>query len=180
MPISNAAPPPPRKPAAPKTPPKPQAESQLTKDRREALTGLGQLAQVPLMAFRQFADAGAVGIHVPVIARELAVLAETQEQIAAFIDPLIKAGPYFGLVTAVLPFALQVGVNHGRVPAGSMGTVPAVTLQAQVEASLAQAELAALTAQKQAEEAAEAMREQIAESRRAMQDKLASAQVIVD
>lgn len=140
--------------------------SQVTRDRYEALSGFGQLAQAPLIAFRQFADAGAVALHVPGIAREVAKLAENQEQVAALVDPLIKVGPYTGLVAAVLPFLLQIGVNHGRVPAGAMGTVPASSLSAQVEAGLAQAELQALTRQMEAERASAEMREQIAEQRR--------------
>jgi len=166
MPVASAAPPPVRRPAV--TADKPKPESQVTKDRREALSGFGQLAQVPLIALRMYADAGAVGIHVPGIARELAKLAETQEQVAAFVDPLIKAGPFTGLVTAVLPLILQLGVNHGRVAAGAMGTVPASSLSAQIEAALAQAELQALTQQAEAEQAAALMRQEIAESRRRM------------
>jgi hypothetical protein len=175
MPVISA--PPPRKTVT--RPAAPVKESELTRDRREALAGFGQLAQVPLIALRQFADAGAVGQYVPAIAGELAKLAETQEQVAAFIDPLIKVGPYTGLVAVVLPFLLQIGVNHNRVPAGAMGTVPASTLSAVVETQLAQQELEALTLQKQAEEKAELMREEIAENRRRMQDKLATAKVTV-
>lgn len=138
----------------------------LTKDRREALTGLAQLAQVPLVAFRLYADAGAVGLHAPGIAREIAVLAETQPQVAALVDPLIKIGPYAALIAVTVPFLAQVGVNHGRIPAGTAGSVPAVTLTAQVEAGLAQAELEALQVQAAAEAEAARLREQIAESRR--------------
>ena len=161
-------------------PQKPAQEPQVTKDRREALTGFGQLAQAPLIGFRLFADAGAVAMHVPNIAREIALLAETQEQVAALVDPLIKVGPYFGLVTAVLPLLLQVGVNHGRVPAGAMGTVPAVTLSAQVEAGLATQELEALTIQMQAEAAAAEVREKIAEQRRKVSSQVASRTVTVE
>ena len=159
---------------------KPAQELQATKDRREALAGFGQLAQAPLIGFRLFADAGAVAMHVPAIAREIALLAETQEQVAALVDPLIKAGPYFGLVTAVLPLFLQVGVNHGRVPAGAMGTVPAVTLSAQIEAGLATQELEALTIQVQAEAAAAEVRERIAEQRRKVASQVASRTTVVD
>ncbi len=176
MPVTSTPPPARKTPAAAK----PAVEPQLTKDRRETLTGFGMMAQVPLIGFRLFADAATVGVHVPRIAKELAVLAETQEQVAAFIDPLIKVGPYTGLVTAVLPFLLQVGVNHGRVPAGTIGTVPATTLAAQMEMALAQAELEALQAQHDAERAAEEMREAMAQQRRITQDKLATAKVTVD
>jgi|SRR5579862_4949957 len=164
MPVASAPPPVRKAPAKAAV----KAEPQVTKDRREALTGFGQLAQVPLIGLRMFADAGAVSLYVPGIAREIAELAETQEQVAAFVDPLIKAGPYFGLVTAVLPLVMQVAVNHGRFAAGAMGTVPAVSLAAQVEAGLARQELEALTVQLEAEKAAAAMREEIAEARRQM------------
>lgn len=144
----------------------------LKEQRQEAVNGLGQLAQVPLLATKQYADAGAVGLYWPNIAKEIAELAESQPAIAGVIDPIMKVGPYTGLVAAMLPFFMQIAVNHGRVAPGSMGTVPASTLEAQIKTSMAQAELEALTIQRQAEEAARAMREEIAESRQ----KLSEAQ----
>lgn len=162
MPITDNTPaPPPSKAKTVRT----AAESKTTAARTEALTGLGQLAQVPLMATRQFADAGAVGLHWPQIAAETAKLAESLPQVARLIDPLIKAGPYAGIVTAVLPLIMQVGVNHGRVPAGTMGTVPGDALAAQIEARLAEVELEALRSQQQAEASARDIRERIAEAR---------------
>jgi hypothetical protein len=151
----------------------------ILEERTEALTGLGQLAQVPLIATKQYADAGAVGIHWPGVSKELAELAETQEEIAKFIDPLIKIGPYTGLVTAVLPLILQLAVNHGVTPAGAMGTVPANMLSAQVEASLAEQEMIALQAQLDAEKAAEEIRNKIKEQRRDMANSQASQATVV-
>ena len=155
-----STPPPVRKaaPAAPK-------QSKANKDRAEALEGLGALAQVPLIALRQYADAGAVGLYWPGVARELANLADTQEQIANLVDPLLKVGPYAALVTAVVPVILQIGVNHKIMPPGAMGTVPASLLSAQVETSLAQAELDALRLQAETERAAQAIRDEIALAR---------------
>lgn len=138
--------------------------------REEALNGFGQIGQVPLLAFKMYADVGAMSLHWPNIAKELAALADTQEPIAAVIDPLIKVGPYTALITAVLPLAMQVAVNHGKAPAGAMGTVPATTLTAQVETGLAMAELEALKMQQEAEKAAAEMREEIAVARKQMTD----------
>lgn len=138
------------------------------------MEGFGQLAQAPLIAFKKLADAATIGIHWPNVSREVASLADSQEAIAKVIDPLIKVGPYFGLVTAVLPMLMQIGVNHGRVPAGAMGTVPANSLSAQMEASLAQVEMEALQAQLEAEKMAQHMRDEIKLARKRMADAQAS------
>jgi hypothetical protein len=147
---------------------KPSKASTLTKDRAEALTSLGQFAQVPLIATKQFADAGAVSLYWPGVATELANLAESQPAIAKLIDPLMQVGPYSALIMAVLPFVLQIGVNHRMVSPGAMGTVPATSLSSQVEASLAKQELEALTIQRDAEKEAAEMRAEIAASRKAL------------
>jgi len=163
MPIINE-PPPMRssanRPAAVRTPKK-----GLREQREEAVAGFGQLAQAPLIALKQYADAGAIGLHWPNVAREVASLADSQEQVARLIDPLIKIGPYTGLITAILPLILQIGVNHNRVPAGAMGTVPAASLSAQVETAMAAIELQALQQQAEAEKAAAEMRELIGKTR---------------
>jgi hypothetical protein len=161
VPITNQ--PPPVNPAAKAA--KPKADSAVTKARAETLVSLGQIAQVPLIATKQFADAGAVALHWPNVAREVARLAESQPQIAKLVDPLMQVGPYAGLITAVLPFVLQLGVNHGRVPAGAMGTVPATSLAAQIETSLAKQELEALKIQFDAEKEANDTRAEIQKQR---------------
>lgn len=147
-------------------------KASLRTQREEAVAGLGQLAQAPLIALKQYADAGALGLYWPKISGEIASLADSQEQIARLIDPLIRIGPYTGLITSILPMILQIGVNHGRVPAGAMGTVPAASLTARVEASLTAIELEALRAQAEAEQAAQQMREQINSSRQALADSM--------
>lgn len=155
--------------------------TQSTKAKRvEAINGLGQLAQAPLLATKQYADAGAIGLHWGGIAEELATLAESQPAIAKFVDPLIKAGPYTGLVMAILPFAAQIAVNHGRIAAGAMGTQPGNSLAAQIEASLAQAEMESLSAQLAAEKAAQALRDEIRLARKQMSDSLASQVATVE
>lgn len=162
---------------------KPKAASKtqtITQQREEAINGLGQLAQAPLLAFKQYADAGAIGLHWPNVAKEVAALAESQSAIANVIDPLMKVGPYAGLITAVLPFALQLAVNHGRVPAGAMGTVPKNSIAAQVEAGLAEMEMAALQQQLQAEQAAQRLRDDIAKARKEMTNSQASQAATVE
>lgn len=144
----------------------------LTEQRIDAINGLGQLAQVPLLATKQYADAGAVGMYWPGISKELATLAESQPAIANVIDPLMKVGPYTGLVAAILPFLMQIAVNHNRIQPGSMGTVPATTLEAQIKTSMAEAELHALRTQMEAEEQAARMRQEMEQSRAALADAM--------
>jgi hypothetical protein len=170
MPITNTMGTPPPASASKRTVSAPRKP--IKAQREEALNGMGQIAQIPLVTMRMYADVGAMSIHWPNIAKELANLAETQEPIAAVIDPLIKIGPYTALIAAVMPLTMQVLVNHKMAPAGAMGTVPASSLQAQVEAGLAQQELAALQVQLEAEQQAAQMRKEIDASRRAMADAM--------
>lgn len=174
MPITNAPPPVVRNVTAAGKP-KATKESQSTKDRTEALVGLGQLAQVPLLATKQYADAGAVSLYWPNVAKEIAVLADTNEQIAKLIDPLIQVGPYTALIAAALPFVMQIAVNHKLVQAGAMGTVPGESLAAQIETAMVQQELEALRTQRDAEKAAAALRAEIAESRKELADVMGEA-----
>jgi hypothetical protein len=149
-----------------------RATPRVTHEREEMVAQLGMFAQVPLLATKQLADAATIGLHWPKIAHELAVLAETQEAIANVIDPLIKVGPFAGLIAAAIPLVMQLGVNHGRLKPGSMGTVPAVALQSQMEASMAKVELEAMRAQLEAEKEANAARREIDNSRRALADAM--------
>jgi hypothetical protein len=177
MPIVNSTPPPARG-SSSQSNAKPTATVKVPKsrkDRTEAVAALGQLAQVPLMATKQFADAGAVSAYWPSVSEEIAKLAETQPAIANIIDPLMQVGPYAGLIAAVLPFVMQIGVNHGRLAAGAMGTVPADTLSAQIEAGLAKQQLEALKVQAAAEAEANAVRAEIANERKAWEANNAAA-----
>lgn len=139
-----------------------------TGKRTEALAGLGPLIQAPLLLTKKYADAGAVAAHWDNVGSELAKLADTVPAIAKIIDPLLQAGPYAGLIAAVLPLAMQLGVNHGFGKAGAMGTVPPTTLSAQIETGLAKAELQALIIQRDAEREAAKVRAEIEESRKAI------------
>jgi len=146
MPITNTSPPPARK-----TPVSVPRTDKLQASREEALTGLGQLAYIPLLATKQYADAGALDMHGPGISREIAILAAREERVAKIVDPLLMVGPYAALVAAVLPLAMQLAVNHGRVDAGPMNTVPASALESRVKTQLAKMEAEQLRLQREAE-----------------------------
>jgi hypothetical protein len=134
-------------------------------ERLEGLQGWGQLGQAGLIAFRRYADAGAVGMHVPGIAAEIANLADTNENIASGIDSLIAAGPYTALIMATLPLVVQLGVNWGFVSPGAMGSVSRETVAARVEAGIARMQAQAYREQQEAEQETERLREEIRQAR---------------
>lgn len=162
MPITSTPPP-----ARTKTTAKPVSSPARTKreERLEAVGGLGQLAQAGLIMTGQFADAGAVGLHFGRIASEVVSLAETDTRVAAVIEPLLNIGPYAALVTAMLPLAMQILVNHGKAKPGALGTVSPATLESQIKTALAKAELEQVIQQKAAEEEAARIQQE-------MQDQL--------
>lgn len=124
----------PRQSSAPKTQTTKRAEQ------REALEGIVQLASFGLIAAKQYADAGAVSLHGPKLAHEVANLAETNERVAAAIAFLTQTGPYAALIAAGLPLVMQLGANHGKIEPGIMGTVSGGVLEAQVKTELAKQE----------------------------------------
>jgi hypothetical protein len=159
MPITNTAPPAKTKPSTSSTVKKSSSVS-ITEQRTEALSGLGQIAQAVLIASKQYADAGALGIHWDNISREVATLAEKQESVAKLIDPLLQAGPYAALIAVVLPLGLQLAVNHGVGNPGMMGTVPKELLDSQMKTRVAKMQMEALKQQKEAEAELKAMQEE--------------------
>ena len=167
MPVVSSTPPPARNPA-PSAAAKKAAKA--TSEREDALKGFGQLFQLPLIMTNQHADAAALGLHWPGIAREVATLAETQPAVARTVDLLMQAGPYAGLITAVLPLAVQFAVNHKMIPAGAMNSVPAESLDAQMKAQLAQVQLQAMRAQREAMAEAKRIQAEIDQSRAELAD----------
>jgi hypothetical protein len=132
------------------------------------------LAQVPLIATRQYADVATIDKHWGSVSEELAKLADAQPAFGNVIDNMTKAGPYAGLIVAVLPMVLQIGVNHGRVQPGMLGTVPKNLLAAQVEADMAAVKLAQMQQQAEAERAAQVMRQQTEVARKDVVNSQAS------
>lgn len=124
-------------------------------DREEALHGVIQLAGMGLIIAGQHADAGAVNLHGPGIATEFAKLANENEKIARDIDYITEAGPYAGVVMAVMPLALQLLVNHGVLKAevfAGAGMQHPDAIAATVKADLARQAQAAIKAQRTAEQ----------------------------
>lgn len=125
--------------------------------RQQAMMGLFQGGQAILLITKQFADAVTVGAHAENISREVSALASTDEKVAKAVDSLLVVGPYTALVMAVLPLALQIGVNHGLLPAGRVpGTTDPEVLKAQMTAELSQQAADAMQAARLAQEEAEA------------------------
>jgi len=124
-------------------------------ERREAVDGIFQLAGFGCIMMRQYADAGAIGMHSPPVATELVALSEKNESIARALDYLTEAGPYAGLIVAVMPLVLQIAANHGIVKAelvGGAGIVPPAALESQVKADMARQAAEALREQQRAEQ----------------------------
>lgn len=125
--------------------------------RQQAMMGLFQGGQAILLFAKQYADAVAVGQHAEPISREVSVLASTDDRVAKAVDSLLVVGPYTALVMAVLPLALQLGVNHGLLPPGKVpGTTDPRVLSTQMESELKQAAADQLQAARLASEEADA------------------------
>lgn len=154
--------------------PAPEKEQAKSKPelREEALNGILQIAQFGCMTFGQFHDAGAIGMHGPNVARELTKIAGDNPAVAKKVDLLIEVGPYAGLVTAMLPFAAQILVNHGIFKAETFATAGVVSpdaLAAQMKTQMAEQALEAMRAQAEAERRLE-------EQQLAMQDMASARQ----
>lgn len=134
----------------------PQGKSQ-REIREEGLLGVGQALQGICVIGQQWADAGALGIHVPRIAPELAKLADSYGIIASGVDLVIQVGPFGALLATTMPLVMQILANHKVIDASSvagMGNVmPPEVLESQMKA-----EAMRMAAQAQREQA-EAMRD---------------------
>lgn len=148
-----------------------QLVSEKTAEREQGLVGLGQLAVVPLMFTGNMADCGAISKHWPGVAAETAKIAESNANVARVVDFVTAVGPFAGLLTAVLPLAFQILVNHKRLPMhpalAHFGVVSPETMemQAQADALRAHAEMMRKQAAAEAE-----IREYYAEQERATAD----------
>lgn len=125
-----------------------------TAAREEAANGIFQLAGFGCIITRQYADAGAINLHGAPVAHELALLAEKNTSIGKGLDYLMEAGPYAGLITALMPLVLQLMANHKVIRAdmvSAAGVVPPEALTADVKAHMARQAHEALMAQRAAE-----------------------------
>lgn len=161
MPIKNAPASPDKKSSPGRTPASSAAnttvvyESPKDKDRREGVEGVFSFASMFSLMRGQYADAGAFSKFGEGIAREAMLLGKRNEQIGRGLDLLGQAGPYAGIVLAVVPLVAQLAVNHGRIDAtkasGVQGVTSPAALEAEVKAELAKMEREALEAQREAE-----------------------------
>jgi len=158
MPISTA-PPPPKNTRTSKPVTSPPADK--LSERSEGLQGYAAIGQAILIGTRQYADSGAIAIHFPKFADEIAKLAAIDERVAGWIDPIIQAGPATAAIAAALPLFMQIAVNHGWMKPGGMGTVSRETLASKVELGIAQMQAQAYREQLQAEEEAQRIRQEI-------------------
>lgn len=126
-----------------------------TQEREDAANGLFQLGGFGLIVTRNYADAGALGKYGPGISHELALLSEKNEGVAKVLDYLTEAGPYAGLITAMMPLVLQIMANHNVIKPEAVagaGVVHPDALSAQVKADMARATGEALRLQREAEQ----------------------------
>lgn len=125
--------------------------------REEGLLGVGQTLQGICILAQQWADAGAIGMHFPKIAPELAKLADQYSIVATGVDLAIQVGPFGALIAAVMPLGMQILANHKMIDAsnavGLGNVVPPEVLEATMKADMMRQ-----VAQAQREQA-EAMRE---------------------
>jgi hypothetical protein len=110
-----------QQPTAPGKKPTPAASRKGARDYRKGIEGIGQLVAGGLM-FVAPADAAAVILHTPPIAEAVNDLAAEDPRVAAILDKLLKVGPYGALLSAIAPLIVQIMVNHGKVPAGILGS----------------------------------------------------------
>lgn len=135
-----------------------------TQVRAEGLEGISQLAGFGCLVRGWYADSAAIGMHAPGICREAALLAEKNEGFGRVLDYLTEAGPYMALLTAAMPLAMQVLVNHDRLDASSLnqfGVVPKQTLESRAKRQMAELAQAALREQAAAEKAEQDLRNQM-------------------
>lgn len=127
--------------------------------REEGVKGLFDLGAGVALMLRSPADAGACVVHGPKVSYEVAVFAEQDEKIGALVDKLTALGPYAALFSAILPFGIQIAVNHGALQPGMFAqfgvmTPEALQARAAAEALQQQAELMRQQAQAEADYAA--------------------------
>jgi hypothetical protein len=135
--------------------------------RQEALDGVLQLVQFGCLAFGQFADAGAIGMHGPPMTVEIVKLADTNSKVAKKVDLLLEAGPYAGIVAASIPFLAQLFVNHNVFKAeqfANAGVVEPAQLEADMKTTMMRNAMAAMQERQRVEEEMREMQEAMAKA----------------
>lgn len=111
----------------PKAPPRTSGGTSKNKRAVDYRAGILGLLQLPALVLGLVArttgnpalalDSATITLHAPDLAEAIDATAQAQPWLAAILDKAVEVGPYGALVTAVLPLALQLAANHGRVPA---------------------------------------------------------------
>jgi hypothetical protein len=158
MPITNAQPSTPARKTSKSAPKASHETGSLTsRDQvREAnLLGVMQAGSMVALIRGWYADAGAVSLHGPKVAKELVLLGKTNDGVGKALDLLSQAGPYTGLIFASLPLLAQLAVNHNRLDSSKISGIPGIkskeALESQVKAEIAEEELKQLQAAKETE-----------------------------
>ncbi len=146
---------PPPAPAAKKAVPIPPSDpAERIKARTEGLAGIAQLAMFGSLIKGNMADVGAISMYAPKLCEESAILAEKNENFGRTLDFIAMAGPYTALLTAAVPFVLQIAANHKRLDpalAAHFGVLSPEVLAARARKELAEMELRAKLEQQAAE-----------------------------
>lgn len=135
----------------------PQAEPELSetaKRRMDSLNDFLGLGVAGAIFLKQYADAGAIGMHGPRITKAIAKQGDKNDRVGAILDYFSVVGPYSELIAAALPLALQIAVNHNRVTveaAANFGVVSPGVLEAKIKLDMKQQEAAILQALQQQE-----------------------------
>lgn len=80
-------------------------------------------------------DSATIQLHTPMLANAIHETAVVDDRVAAILDRALAAGPYGALLGALIPVALQIAANHGRIPAvAEMGIMTPEQLVAALDA----------------------------------------------
>lgn len=144
---------------------KPITEPKSVNTREQSVNGLFQIAQMGLVTAGQYADAVAIGLHGEKISHEIVQIANTNARIARAVDYLTEVGPYAGLVTAVLPFVMQLAANHRMIPANKLpGVIDPQVLQIQMETEITKQAILEMEKAQQVKAEYEAMMTEVREA----------------
>jgi hypothetical protein len=141
MPVEPPRPPSPgRKTSAPAARPAAPVHSARTRTREDGLTDWAKLLSLGAVMRGWYADAGAISEHGPAAAHQIALMAESNEQIAKWCDYATESGPVMGALSVFLPLTLQILANHGKIDASRLppesGIIEPALLEKKVKAEM--------------------------------------------
>ena len=107
-------------PSAPKPPRKTRPRA-AEPDYRAGVAGLLQIPSFLLAALGRknpafSLDAATITLHTPNMAEAIHQTALQDDRVAAVLDKVLQVGPYGALLGALMPVALQIATNHGKMP----------------------------------------------------------------